>query len=149
MFGSVWFFVSLFFVFKLRLRFLMRFQIWGRKFSSAITIYLSPVCLLSAEGHSGKDIFSTAQKYMGTLGTFAGTSTSVMSCCFRQDCMRPQPSLWSFRWSPFTLLVDRHPSWILRSEWQRSLLSAAHQLSFAGSSYWHRSVQTAGWRKFS
>lgn len=59
-----------FFFFKPRLKFLIKFQISGRKCSSAITIYFSPVCLLSAEDRTSKGINFIGTKVHGNAGDF-------------------------------------------------------------------------------
>lgn len=133
---------ALFFFFKPSLTFLVRFLISGRKCSSAITIYFSHGCLSLKVLHWQKCHF-TGTKVHGNAGDTCCHFCTSHVLLFQAGLHEPMD---------FSIKSQVFPVHILPEKCtltERSLLSAAQQLSISGSSEWHWPVQTAGWRKFS
>lgn len=133
-----------------RFKLLVKFQRSGGKRFPVVIIYFSPVCLLSAEDLTGKDVISPAQKHVETLGTFARTPPSAA----------PRPAAAGLRESPelaaapatplppsqtHALPEKRRPS--RRGPCSRLLVRLPLLAAPAGSNT--GTVQTVGWRKFS
>lgn len=131
-----WFFScsALVFFFKPSLTFLVRFLIPGRKCSSAITIYFSHGCLSLKVLHWQKCHF-TGTKVHGNAGDTCWHFCISHVLLFQTGLHEAMDLSIKSQVFPVHILSEKC------TLTERSLLSAAHQLSSSGSFEWHSRVE--------